>query len=43
VTTRQLLDDVREIWERAFLHFPDRFRFEHRDLEVLVSGDLAFV
>lgn len=34
---------IRAVWERAFPHFPDTFRSEHRDLTVEVDGDVAFV
>ncbi len=36
-------DGIRARWERAFPHFPERFRSEHRDLAIAVDGDVAFV
>lgn len=34
---------VRAAWEGCLPYFPERFRSEHRDLKVLVSGDTAMV
>lgn len=33
---------IRDAWARCFPHFPEEFRSEHRDLEIVVSGDAAF-
>ena len=32
---------IRAIWQQCFPHFPERFKSEHRDLQVTVDGDLA--
>jgi uncharacterized protein (TIGR02246 family) len=36
-------DAIRALWEQAFRYFPETFRSEHRDLNVAVDGDVAFV
>ncbi len=33
---------IRDVWTRCLSYFPDQFRSEHRDLEIVVSGDAAF-
>jgi uncharacterized protein (TIGR02246 family) len=35
-------DAIAAIWQQCLPYFPERFRFEHRDLAVEVDGDLAF-
>jgi ketosteroid isomerase-like protein len=35
-------DALRRIWEECFPYFPDSFKTETRDLNIFVSGDLAF-
>lgn len=34
---------IAEVWRNCLPCFPEKFRSEHRDLEVRVSGDMAFV
>lgn len=34
-------DNIRQVWESCLPHFPEKFRSEHRDLSIHVSGDLA--
>lgn len=34
--------EIRRLWQACLPFFPNRFRSVHRDLEVKVSGDLAF-
>lgn len=34
---------IRAIWEQCFPYFPEKFRSEHKDLVIDVSGDLAVV
>jgi len=34
---------IAALWEACFPYFPERFRSEHRDLEIAVDGDVAFV
>jgi uncharacterized protein (TIGR02246 family) len=34
---------IAALWEACFPYFPERFRSEHKDLEVTVDGDVAFV
>lgn len=36
-------DNIRNVWEKCLPYFPDEFRSEHRDLQVTVDGNLAFV
>jgi uncharacterized glyoxalase superfamily protein PhnB/ketosteroid isomerase-like protein len=36
-------DAIKAIWEQCFPFFPETFRSEHKDLQIEVSGDLAFV
>lgn len=37
------VEAIRAAWEGCFPYFPERFRSEHRDLKVYVSGDTALV
>jgi PhnB protein len=34
---------IAALWEQCFPFFPEKFRSEHKDLEIEVSGDVAFV
>lgn len=34
---------IAKLWDDCFPYFPDKFRSEHKDLTVEVSGDVAFV
>ncbi len=34
---------IRQVWEYCLPHFPDTFQSEHRDLQITVDGDVAFV
>lgn len=34
---------IKQVWEQCLPYFPEKFVSEHRDLQVEVSGDLAFV
>ena len=36
-------DAIATLWANCFPYFPDKFRSEHKDLEIEVSGDIAFV
>lgn len=36
-------DGIRKAWEHCLPHFPDEFKSEHRDVQVYVDGDTAFV
>jgi PhnB protein len=36
-------DAIKALWEQCFPYFPEKFRSEHKDLTIDVSGDLAFV
>ncbi len=36
------IDAYRDVWAACLPYFPDRFASEHHNLEVFVSGDLAF-
>ena len=36
-------DAIAAIWAQCFPYFPETFRSEHKDLEIEVSGDVAFV
>lgn len=35
--------NIRKLWESCFPYFPETFKSEHRDIEVHVDGDVAFV
>lgn len=34
---------IAEVWEKSLPYFPEKFRSEHRDLQVHVEGNCAFV
>lgn len=34
---------IRKTWEACLPYFPEEFRSEHRDLQIHVDGDVAFV
>ena len=34
---------IAKLWAQCFPYFPEKFRSEHKDLEIEVSGDIAFV
>ncbi len=36
-------DNIKAAWDACLPHFPDTFRSEHRDLTIIVDGDLAIV
>lgn len=36
-------EGIKQVWEQCLPYFPEKFVSEHRDLQVEVSGDLAFV
>lgn len=36
-------DAIKKLWEDCFPYFPDKFRSQHKDLRIEVSGDLAVV
>jgi uncharacterized protein (TIGR02246 family) len=33
---------IRDVWAKCFPYFPETFRSEHKDLAVVVGGDVAF-
>ncbi len=35
-------DAIREIWANCLPYFPEKFKSEHRDITIHVSGDIAF-
>lgn len=35
--------NIRKVWEACFPYFPENFKSEHRDIEVHLDGDVAFV
>lgn len=37
------VEAIRNTWENCLPYFPDTFKSEHRDLQVRVDGDVAFV
>ena len=37
------VEGIRQVWENCLPYFPDEFKSEHRDLQIHVDGDVAFV
>lgn len=37
------VEKIRQLWENCLPYFPDQFKSEHRDVQIHVEGDLAFL
>lgn len=37
------VENIRQTWENCLPYFPEQFASEHRDVEIQVSGDTAFM
>ncbi|QDU78607.1 hypothetical protein Pla110_03110 [Polystyrenella longa] len=37
------VENIRNVWANCLPHFPESFRSEHRDLEIHVEGNTAFM